>query len=290
MKINVFLATATPNLSAEKGILLNMAEGIAKHDVCHIIEHNQYDECDVAVCLWSPKEDYRGDWSKFNREVFLKQKERSKLTLIIESAFFRSAKPIHWRVGFNDVGRLAEFANADSPPDRWDNLKIPLKPWKNNGDHILIIGQLPGDYSLGGLDFNKWVEDIIPLIRHHTDKKIIFRTHPKLKQRGYSLPNIQIPISTTIDDVTNSFATISYSSGMSIDSIIMGIPTITLSERSMVWDISGHALSQLENIPKNDRIQCLSNIAYAQWTTDEIKRGLPWYRLRQYAINTIGDR
>ena len=80
---------------------------------------------------------------------------------------------------------------------------------------------------------------------------------------------------TINSDLNNAHCTISYTSGSSIDSIVSGVPVITCSEYNFLWPISSHSLEDIENPKLGEREQLLYDLAYAQWTTEEIKQGKP---------------
>ena len=66
---------------------------------------------------------------------------------------------------------------------------------------------------------------------------------------------------------------------VSIDSILEGVPVITCSEYNFLWPISTHTIEDVENPRKGEREQLLYNLAYAQWSVQEIKEGKPWKHL-----------
>ena len=71
----------------------------------------------------------------------------------------------------------------------------------------------------------------------------------------------------------------SYTSGSSIDSILAGIPVIPCSEYNFLWPISSHSLTDIENPKCGEREQLLYDLAYAQWSVEEIRQGKPWHHL-----------
>jgi hypothetical protein len=48
---------------------------------------------------------------------------------------------------------------------------------------------------------------------------------------------------------------------------------------SMAWDVTEHDLSRIEFPIKPDRDQWAANLAYTQWTMDEMARGWAWAHL-----------
>jgi len=77
----------------------------------------------------------------------------------------------------------------------------------------------------------------------------------------------------------NAHCMVSYTSGSSIDSILEGVPVIPGSEYNFVYDISSHTLDDIENPKLGDRKQLLYDLAYAQWSVQEIEKGTAWEHL-----------
>ena len=82
--------------------------------------------------------------------------------------------------------------------------------------------------------------------------------------------------------LTNAHCLVTYSSGTAMDALCMGIPNITCDEGSFAWNVSETKLENIENLlllKKSAINQHLSNLAYCQWTQDEMSSGLVWNHL-----------
>ena len=288
MKINFFLKS-TP-LNYQRQILLDFADSIGGN----CIKSEGYEECDVAVIFGSWKKSPKKKWKLMLQHHFTKvdvvENHRGKPLIVIETPLLgRTISDEHkeYRVGLNHFMRgLADFNNKNSKPDRFNKLGLKIKPWRKKGDHVLIVGQNMFDASLFGIDFEWWVKNTIQHLRRYTDRPIVFRDHPENKDEmrnlldTYKWCNVSYSNSGTInDDLKNAHCTISYTSGSSIDSILAGIPVIPCNECNFVWPISSHSLEDVENPKCGEREQLLYDLAYTQWTVDEIKQGKPWKHL-----------
>jgi hypothetical protein len=79
-------------------------------------------------------------------------------------------------------------------------------------------------------------------------------------------------------DLIGSKACITYNSNCGVEAFIEGVPTFSFDRGSMVWDVSTHDRDKLHHpyIPSmDDKFQWGYDIAYTQWTTDEMHEGLP---------------
>tara|TARA_R100001230_G_C5635655_1_gene142555 strand:- start:598 stop:957 length:360 start_codon:yes stop_codon:yes gene_type:complete len=80
-------------------------------------------------------------------------------------------------------------------------------------------------------------------------------------------------------DLQGAWATVGYSSGGTVDSLLAGIPVITPSNLNFAYPISSHDISCVENPKMEDRQQLFNDLAYTQWTVTEMAHGLPYKHL-----------
>ena len=93
-----------------------------------------------------------------------------------------------WKVGINGINRDAYFGPTGMDSSRADSQGLSLKPWRKDGDYVLICGQ--HEKSLQWRDMPRmstWVMDTINQVQINIDKPIIFRPHPEhLKKKSRS--------------------------------------------------------------------------------------------------------
>ena len=190
-----------------------------------------------------------------------------------------------WKVGLNGINRDAYFGNTGHNSDRAKQLGLELKPWRSNGENILICGQ--HDKSLQWKDMqpmSQWVMDTIQFIRAQTNRPIIFRPHPRCPltaiEHEFKDVKRQTPkqIKDTYDDFDmgfdNIWATVSWSSNPGIHSVIEGVPAFT-GPSSLAFDVALQNLRQIEDPLYCDRTQWLNDYAHTEHTIEEISQGIP---------------
>ena len=238
----------------------------------------------------------------------------NKPFLVQESPSFRQYGR-HFRLGWwSYKWEDADCGNENSPPDRWNKFVqetgIRIKPWKSQGDKILIMGQKEGDSSLQNLyqqgyeSFYDWVEEIIITIRKYSDREIVLRPHPRNLRRGHKLAtrlskklNSKITVSENVqiynepgggrggdgllNDLKDAYCVVTYNSLSGVESVTEGIPTFAIENGSMVWPIANKDISKIENLNYDiDITQWCNDIAYTQWSKEECGQGLAWAHLK----------
>lgn len=218
--------------------------------------------------------------------------EQQKPTIVLEVGGINRGTT--WKVGLNGINRDAYFGPSGNSSDRMRLLGLQVKPWKYNGEHILIAGQ--HDKSLQWKDMPAmatWVHDTITFIRAQTDRPIIFRPHPRcpLPAIEHDFKHVKrqepLQIKGSYDDFDmqfdNIWATVSWSSNPAIHSIINGVPAFT-GPSSLAFDVAEQNLRNIENPLYGDRTQWLNDYAHTEYTIGEISQGIPLKHLTSKLI------
>ena len=62
--------------------------------------------------------------------------------------------------------------------------------------------------------------------------------------------------------------------------VFNGIP-VFVSEKSLSYDVGNHNLSTINNPHMPDRQNWANKLSYTEWTTEEIRQGIPWQRIKK---------
>jgi hypothetical protein len=218
--------------------------------------------------------------------------EQQKPTIVLEVGGIKRGTT--WKVGLNGINRDAYFGPSGNSSDRVRLLGLQVKPWKYDGEYILVCGQ--HDKSLQWKDMPAmatWVHDTITFIRAQTDRPIIFRPHPRcpLPAIEHDFKHVKrqepLQIKGSYDDFdmqfNNIWATVSWSSNPAIHSIINGVPAFT-GPSSLAFDVAEQNLRNIENPLYGDRTQWLNDYAHTEYTIEEISKGIPLKNLTSKLI------
>ena len=253
---------------------------VAGHDV---VWNDPVSDVDV---IWSVL--WNGRMAR-NKDVWQRNFSKSKPVVVLEVGGIKRGTT--WKVGINGINRDAFFGDAGNDSRRSNLLGLELKPWRTEGEYILICGQ--HDKSLQWQNMPRmsdWVMNTIDEIQKHTKRPILFRPHPRC-----TLPHIEheytnvyrqqpVKITGSYDDFDMSFkniwATISYSSNPGIHSVLEGVPAF-VGPASLAYDAANDLdfLHDIENPLTPDRQQWLNDYAWTEYTVEEISQGLPLKRL-----------
>lgn len=293
------------NNSIEKPqILFNFVQGVNNCNDIGINHHGQNTlDCDVAVLQgFVHPQSKHVPHLNLRRAVIEHQKRTNKRTVIVDSNLFLYAtqnknKPGNYlRYSFDGVFRNTGFYfDKDIDPNRWQSistaLNLKIKPYRQNGNHILVCLQRNNGWSMQGLDVMKFLNSLIPQIRKHTDRHIVVRGHPGDKKTNNYLkvnyPNVSISNDGRhiTDDLKNAWATVCYNSSPGVASLIEGIPVFQMDtnpNHSMYSECANFNLKRLENPKQFDRQQWLEKISMCHWSFPELASGEAWSFMRNY--------
>lgn len=255
-----------------------------------VVETENFNDADIHV-IWSVL--WHGRMSR-NKQVWDYCQLNNKPVVVLEVGGIKRGTT--WKVGLNGINRSAYFGPMGAGPDRSVSLGLQVKPWRNNGEYILIAGQ--HDRSLQWQNqprMSTWFLQTYNTIRKYTNRPIVFRPHPRCRlphiERGLEHVYRQEPkhVSNTYDDFdldfSNIFATVSFSSNPGIHSVIQGVPVL-VSSSSLAYDVGNDIefLHNIENLNMPDRTQWLNDYAWTEYTVDEIRQGIPLKRLTSQLV------
>lgn len=174
---------------------------------------------------------------------------------------------------------------------QWHN--VSLKPWRAQGNHILILCQRPKGWNMFGNDQDQWLDTKIAEIRKHLpNKQIMVRMHPGDGTRFKQMDKIRKRWGDTVvlserenikEDLVNCWCAVGYNSTPNVVAAIEGVPVYVEDPRhSWAADIAFTDISQIVNPPLPDRSQWLNKIANIHWSNDEVCSGKLWAAIKKY--------
>lgn len=169
----------------------------------------------------------------------------------------------HWRIIPNAV-----HCNwvIPRPDDRFSKLDIDVKDWRSSGDHILIC---PSSHALSlFFDQHIWTQRTIDMVRKYSKRPIKIRHKP----RKGKLSGPRVEATPFEEDAKGAWAVVTMCSLTGVEAATMGIP-VFCHPASPCAPIGTIDLSEIENPRMPDRGAWLNNLAYYQYTEDELREG-----------------
>lgn len=179
--------------------------------------------------------------------------------------------------GLNGRG---EVPAVDDGGQRWrKHFGGLMKPWRADGSVVVVMGQVPGDASIEGVDIDGWYEKACQAAKRF-GLPVMFRPHPVAIQSGHhgGPAGVTVLRGSLEQALLVARYVVTYNSNSGVDAVLAGVPTVACDVGSMAWKVCGRSLEA--DPPSPDRSAWCSALAWRQWTHDEIERGEAWDYLR----------
>jgi hypothetical protein len=234
------------------------------------------------------------------------QIKSQRYVVVADSNLFLYANtnnPLHYlRYSFNGVfPTTGIYCDAIVDPARWlkisRDIGISLKPYKPNGNHILLCLQRNGGWSMKDYDVQDWALRTIQEIRKHSDRPIVLRGHPgdkaakeyldprSPKCRLKNLPNVSFSDlnRSLLQDLDNAWAVVNHNSSPVVGAAIEGYPIfVTDPIRSQCRDVANTDLSMIETPNRPNRQPWVERLSMFHWKFDELKSGECWTHMKKF--------
>ena len=163
----------------------------------------------------------------------------------------------YFRIVFNN---FIHNGKGDYPDDRLKKLNLDIVEQKKSGSYIILSE--PSEVMKKIYNQANWVNDTKKILRTYTDRQLV--VHNKFSEEK-------------LDDLLkNAWAFVSLQSTAGFKAMISGIP-------AYFTDQSLKNIAKIEDI-ENPRIdyKIFNNLAYGQWSIDEISSGEAWESISKY--------
>lgn len=241
------------------------------------------ENADMAV-IWSLL--WQGRMLTNQRAWGVYRKEKKPVVVLEIGALERGKL---WKVGINGINGSGYFGPTGMDDTRRKKIKININPWKK-GDTIVICTQHGSSQQWEKMiPINRWVEEVIYNLRHHTDRPIRIRTHPRFPIRlNLTSKNVTIEHAKSVigindsinfkNSISDAWAVINWNSNPGVIAALQGVP-VFVGPDSLAAPIGNLNFNEIENPITPDREQWANDLAYTEWTIDEISQGEPLDRL-----------
>lgn len=219
-----------------------------------------------VVCMWNRYSE--------NHEIACRVEKAGATVIVAENGYLgpggvspHQMDPREWYAlavgGHNGSG-----AHHVGGPERWNALNVELRPWRTQGDHILVLP----NRSFGRPDLimpYDWPRKVVERLQKVTGRPIRVRPHPGNGRH-------KTPLNA---DLENAWACVIWSSSAGVQALIRGTPVVCEAPAWICRKAAELRINAIDRIELPDRLEAMRAMAWAQWHVDEIATGEPFYYL-----------
>lgn len=305
--IKSYLSSLPKHINGDEKVnaLTYFAEGAARcGDQAEVTYSQTYEHCDVGAIIGNA---FNSNPSKtrlphyaVRKMVMDTQTQSGRYWLSIDSNVFiyknRDNPHKYLRYSFNGVfPRDGIYCNESPGEENWANIRrdynMDLKPWRNNGNHILMCLQRPMGWSMRGRNLMQWLDETFSRIRQYSDRPIVVRWHPgdwKNFPTGVDFGSYNVVMSPQdrhiTQDLVNCWALVCHNSTPSSVAVIEGVPAFITDQPGycQAGDVANTDFNLLENPIMPDREAWIRKLAQCHWSFDDLRSGRQWAHMRQW--------
>lgn len=271
VKVAVYFA---PGNARSKLVSQAIARGL--HAVGHPFEmrnsrqYNGRPDCDVVLFY---------GLAEGLRRIFDDYRASRRKALYVDLGYWGRRKRTRWdgyhKVVLNDRHPTRYFHEARHDASRFNTLGIQIAPWQMDGRHIIVAGMSAKAAAAEGLQAEAWERAAIGRLRKLTRRPIIYRPKPNwpgARPIDGSTMDCETPLEIAL---RNCHAVVARHSNVTVDALMAGVPVFC--EHGVASIFSSGKLDNIET-PKRakGREQWAWNLAWTQWTMDEMSDGSMW--------------
>jgi hypothetical protein len=243
--------------------------------------------------------------NNFRRKIIDRLRELGKPSIFVDSNILHYARQEHeWhRYSLNSVyPNEGTYLFGALDLTKWQRFSswhgVRLKPWRETGTHILILGQRPKGWNMFGKDQTFWMDSMISAVQSRVpNRPIRIRMHPGDGTRSQQKTRLQKTYGRSIQisdaenirsDLKDCWCVIGYNSTPNVVAALEGIP-VYLSDPSHSWaaDVAFQDINQIVKPVMPDRQEWVHKLANIHWSNEEVRSGILWSAIKNH-INNIG--
>lgn len=157
--------------------------------------------------------------------------------------------------------------------ERFDRLGLTIKPWQT-GDEIIVAGSTAKACMEHGLAFQEWERRMVERLQG-LGKRVVYRPKPNDRQ-ATPIPGAEFDQRPISEALANCHAWVTHHSNSAIDALLAGVPV------HCETGAASHFSNSLDDLGahREGREQFLYDVAWLQWTLEEMRSGEAWKHIR----------
>ena len=152
-------------------------------------------------------------------------------------------------------------------PERFESLGLALRAWRKTGSEILICASR-GMGSETMREPRGWAEDVQKRLRKLTRRPLRLRRHPG-----------KAPATPLCEDIERVWAVVVWASNCATEALTQGVPVFYEAPHIVTAGAAECDLASIEQPSFPDRRPVFEQLAWAQWTLEEVAAGAAFRHL-----------
>lgn len=183
----------------------------------------------------------------------------------------------YYRFAVNDWSP-ERYVRQGLPAMRFERLGLRIKPWRTGGREVVVAGSTAKACADHGIAYQAWERQVIAQLQD-CGRPIAYRPKPNDLAAG-PIAGAALDRRPVSEMLASAYAVVTHHSNTAVDALLAGIPVHCETGAAAVFSVP---LDKIMDAPLLEgREQFLFDVAWLQWTLEEMRTGECWKHLRQY--------
>jgi hypothetical protein len=162
------------------------------------------------------------------------------------------------------------------PAGRFLSLGLDIKPWRAAGDEIIVAGSTAKACREHGMGYQEWEREAVRKLKG-MGKRVVYRPKPN-DLSAQPIPGAIMDRRPISEALENCWAWVTHHSNSAVDALLAGVPVHCETGVASHFSVPLESLADPEL--RGGREQFLYDVAWLQWTLEEMRSGEAWKHIR----------
>ena len=185
----------------------------------------------------------------------------------------------HYRMSVDAWGP-ERYVLAGLPGYRFDSLGMSVSPWRTGGDEIIIAGSTGKACADHGVGYQEWERAAAKKLQG-CGKRLVYRPKPN-DEHATPIEGCEFDQRPISEALSKAWALVTHHSNCAVDAILAGVPVHCEVGAAAAISVP---IDQIASPPlARDRVGFLRDVAWLQWTANEMRSGACWSHLKSRGL------
>lgn len=162
------------------------------------------------------------------------------------------------------------------PPDRFQSLGLTVSPWRKPCGEIVVAGATMKASSEHGLRYQEWETNAVQRLQG-LGKRVVYRPKPNDKF-ATPIPGAAFDRRPISEALASAHGWVTHHSNSAVDALLAGVPVHCETGAASHFSVPMETMGDPELLA--GREQFLYDVAWLQWTLEEMRSGETWKHIR----------
>lgn len=170
-----------------------------------------------------------------------------------------------------------KYVRAGLPDSRLRSLGVRIRPWKS-GEQVLLIGASDKAVREHGFGYMQWERAMAERLRG-LGHSVLYRPKPS-DPRRCPIPGTSYDTGSLSTAFAKAKAVVAHHSNVCVEALAAGLPVHCVTGAAAAMSVPIESLETR----RDGREQFLADVAWLQWSVDEIRRGDFWAHMKERGL------